>query len=57
MKKTIVLGLSPFEFSQTSGKPLDEVHRMIRDGKLEAIDSNYGRNILVTFTWFENDPN
>lgn len=55
MKRTLILKLSPFEFSQTTGKPLDEVHRMIRDGKLEVINTIYGREVLVTFTWFEND--
>lgn len=53
MKKTIVLGLSPFEFSQTSGKPLDEVHRMIRNGELEVINTIYGRNVVVTYSWYE----
>lgn len=53
MRQTKVLYLSPFEFSQTSGIPLNEVHRMIRDNELEIIDTIYGRNVVVTYSWYE----
>ncbi|WP_270813873.1 hypothetical protein [Hungatella effluvii] len=53
MRQTKVLYLTPFEFSQTSGKPLDEVHRMIRDGELEVINTIYGRNVVVIYSWYE----
>lgn len=55
MKRTLTLGLLPFEFSQITGKPLNEVHNMIRDNKLMVIDTKFGREVLVTYTWFENE--
>lgn len=53
MRQTKVLYLTPFEFSQTSGIPLNEVHRMIHDDELEVINTIYGRNVVVIYSWYE----